>query len=194
MEVADVLIPATAQPHLGVPDMTIIAFTGYAGAGKSTAANILIENGWARGKFAAPLKNMLRSLLRDQGASADLIERMIEGDLKEVRHPMLNGRTPRHAMQTLGTEWGRTCINEDLWVDAAMRNILGPTVFDDCRFPNEAAAIQSSGGIVVEVRRQGVGPVNGHVSEVLPEPDWILKNDGDLNALRFSVLNMSMGL
>ncbi len=174
--------------------MTIIAFTGYAGAGKSTAANILIENGWARGKFAAPLKNMLRSLLRDQGVIPELIEEMIEGRLKESPSPFLNGRTPRHAMQTLGTEWGRTCIDEDLWVDAAMCSVSGPTVFDDCRFPNEAAAIRAAGGIVVEVRRQSVGPVNGHVSEVLPEPDWIVDNNGDLNALRFSVLNMSMGL
>lgn len=174
--------------------MTIIAFTGYAGAGKSTAANILIENGWARGKFAAPLKNMLRSLLRDQGASADLIERMIEGRLKEQPTHYLNGRTPRHAMQTLGTEWGRTCIDEDLWVDAAMRSVSGPTVFDDCRFPNEAAAIREAGGTIIEIQRPGVLAINGHVSEVLVEPDWVIYNQGNLETLKWAVINAAQGL
>lgn len=174
--------------------MTIIAFTGYAGSGKSTAAKILIDNGWARGKFAAPLKNMLRSLLRDQGVSDAVIERMIEGDLKEIQCDLLCGKSPRHAMQTLGTEWGRTCLGDELWIDAAMRGVTGPTVFDDCRFPNEVAAIRDAGGLIFEIQRPGVGPVNGHVSEILVEPDWIILNDGDLAALRSAVLNASMGL
>lgn len=174
--------------------MSIIAFTGYAGAGKTTAANILIENGWARGKFAAPLKAMMRSLLRDQGATPADIERMIEGDLKEIPSDLLNGKSPRHAMQTLGTEWGRNCIHEDLWVDAAMRGALRPTVFDDCRFPNEAAAIRAAGGAIIEIQRPSVGPVNGHVSEKLPEPDWVLYNQGNLETLKWAVLNAAQGL
>ena len=172
----------------------IIAFTGYAGAGKSAAAKILVENGWTRAKFAAPLKNMLRSLLHDQGVIPELIEEMIEGRLKESPSPLLNGRTPRHAMQTLGTEWGRTCIDEDLWVDAAMRSVSGPTVFDDCRFSNEVAAIREAGGTIIEIQRPGVGPVNGHVSEVLVEPDWTIINDGDIEALRSKVLNAAQGI
>lgn len=174
--------------------MTIIAFTGYAGSGKTTAAKILIENGWARGKFAAPLKNMLRCLLLGQGLNTREVERMIEGDLKEVPSPLLCGKSPRHAMQTLGTEWGRTCIDEDLWVDAAMRGVSGPTVFDDCRFPNEAAAIRKAGGAIIEIQRPGVGPVNGHVSEVLVEPDWIIYNQGNLETLKWAVLNAAQGL
>ena len=173
----------------------IIAFTGYAGAGKSAAAKILVENGWTRAKFAAPLKNMLRSLLRDQGVKDEfVIDEMIEGRLKEQPTHYLNGRTPRHAMQTLGTEWGRTCIDEDLWVDAAMRSVSGPTVFDDCRFPNEAAAIREAGGTIIEIQRPGVLAINGHVSEVLVEPDWIIYNQGNLETLKWAVLNAAQGL
>ena len=47
---------------------------------------------------------MLRKLLACQGADAEMIRRMIDGDLKEAPTPLLEGRTPRHAMQTLGTD------------------------------------------------------------------------------------------
>jgi hypothetical protein len=167
----------------------LIGLTGYAGSGKSEVARILAENGWTRAKFAAPLKNMLRCLLLGQGLNTGEVERMIEGDLKETPSDLLSGRSPRHAMQSLGTEWGRRCIGEGLWIDAAMRGFSGPTVFDDCRFPNEASAIRSRGGIVIEISRPGVGPVNGHVSENLVAPDRVIHNDGDLALLRGRVLD-----
>jgi hypothetical protein len=78
----------------------LIALTGYAGSGKSTLADILAcEHGFTVVKFAGPLKAMLRALGLD--------EREIEGDLKEQPCQLLAGHTPRRAMQTLGTEWGR---------------------------------------------------------------------------------------
>lgn len=172
----------------------IIGLTGYAGAGKSAAAAILAENGWGRAKFAAPLKNMLRCLLLGQGLTTREVERMIEGDLKEVPSDLLCGRSPRQAMQTLGTEWGRTCIGDTLWIDAALRGFSGPTVFDDCRFQNEADAIRARGGVVMRIYRPGVGPVNGHISEAQVIPDWTIENVGDLDFLRARVLDAAMGL
>ena len=172
----------------------IIGLSGYAGSGKSEAANVLAEQGWTRAKFAAPLKNMLRCLLLGQGLTTREVERMIEGDLKEVPSPLLCGKSPRHAMQTLGTEWGRQCIGDPLWIEAAMRGFSGPTVFDDCRFPNEADAIRKAGGIVIRIVRPGVEAVNGHVSETPVAPDWVISNDGDLVALRSKVLNAAQGL
>jgi hypothetical protein len=158
----------------------IIGISGYAGSGKSTAAAALVDIGWSRRKFAAPLKNMIRSLLIDQGASAAMCERMVEGDLKEVPSQMLGGQTPRHAMQALGTEWGRMRLSDSLWVDAALRTVSGPTVFDDVRFGNEANAIRALGGIIVRIDRPGVGPVNGHESERLPGgPVVMVWNTGD---------------
>ena len=148
----------------------IIGLTGYAGSGKSTAAQILVErHGFTLVKFAGPLKKMMRCL--------GLGDREIEGDLKETPHPVLNNKTPRYAMQTLGTEWGRDQIGPALWVNVAMEaacKVLdqgGRVVIDDCRFPNEAAAIKQAGGTVIKINRPGVGPVNGHVSEHLPPHD-----------------------
>lgn len=142
----------------------IIAFTGYAGSGKSTAAQHLVErHGYTLVKFAAPLKAMMRAL--------GLGEREIEGDLKEMPSPLLCGRTPRHAMQTLGTEWGRDLIHPSLWVTVAAASIDaviaqgGDVVVDDLRFVNEAEVIRNRGGYIVEMYRQGYGPINAHASE-----------------------------
>ena len=40
-------------------------------------------------------------------------EAHIEGALKEVPCELLGGKTPRYAMQTLGTEWGRDTDQQD---------------------------------------------------------------------------------
>lgn len=140
---------------------SLIALTGRKGAGKDTVASVLFERGYVNVKFAGGLKTMLRSLLEYRGASEDLIERMIEGDLKEVPTPYLNGRTPRHAMQTLGNEWGRECIDPELWVDTTMDcAALHPRVaITDMRYPNEADAVKKRGG-----RRYRVSPNGEDVS------------------------------
>ncbi len=147
----------------------IIALTGYAGSGKSTVAQYLVEkHGYTRIKFAGPLKSMMRAL--------GLGEREIEGDLKEAPCRLLGGKSPRQAMQLLGTEWGRDLIHPELWVNVAMANAAavldqgGRVVFDDTRFPNEVAAVRDMGGKVFRVTRPGVGPVNTHASDNIRLP------------------------
>jgi hypothetical protein len=165
----------------------IIALTGYAGSGKSTVARHLVEaHGFTLVKFAGPLKGMMRAL--------GLGDREIEGDLKEQPHPLLCGKTPRHAMQTLGTEWGRTCIGPDFWVNAAMENVHavldqgGSVVIDDCRFYNEGEAVRALGGEVIHIRRPCVGPVSAHPSESLgARPSHLFLNDGTEDDLRTMV-------
>lgn len=140
----------------------VIVLTGQAGSGKSTIAAQLAAQGYTVVKFAGPLKAMLRAL--------GLTDAEIEGDLKEKPCPLLGGRTPRYAMQTLGTEWGRNLIAPDLWVAAwqhAVRGVLasgGRVVVDDCRFRNELAAAMEMGGVAVRLVRDGAGTV-AHVSE-----------------------------
>ena len=55
--------------------------------------------------------------------------------------------------------------------------------------PEKAAAIREMGGVIIEVRRPGVGPLSGHKSEVLPidDPDHVLHNDGTIDGLRLQV-------
>jgi hypothetical protein len=159
----------------------LVGFTGKAGAGKSTASHVLVDCGWQRVKFAGPLKDMMRGL--------GLSDRHIEGDLKEMPCDLLGGQTPRHAMQTLGTEWGRGLIHPDLWIMLARDRIVTAmaagfnVVVDDVRFENEAALIRELGGYVVDVTRDGAG-AGAHSSESGVAADLTYQNNGCLGELR----------
>ena len=133
----------------------IIGICGLKGSGKSEVAKRLeIALSARRVRFASPLKDMLRVL----GLSED----EIEGRLKEAPCDKLCGKTPRHAMLTLGTEWGREMIGPNFWMDAWQRNALSHlaagsnVITEDLRFPNELDALINAGGIVLRVTRPGV--------------------------------------
>lgn len=147
----------------------LIGLIGRKGSGKDTAAEALEALGFQNVKFAGALKEMLGVFLAYQGADADTIRRMIDGDLKEVETPLFGGKTPRHAMQTLGTEWGRKLIHPDIWLRASMaKAILGDSVITDVRFPNEAEAVTKAGGAVVRIIAEGRTVFEGGVGEDHP--------------------------
>ena len=171
------------------PKRNIIGLTGHKGSGKDEAATALVQCGFVHLKFAMPLKLMLRSLLNFRQVNPAEIERMIEGDLKEVDTSALDGRSPRHAMQTLGTEWGRREIGDDLWTgvvrDRAAKEMCH-VVISDVRFPNEAEMVRALGGEVWRIARPGCAG-DGHTSETEMEsiePDTVIWNDGP-SAFRF---------
>ena len=64
--------------------------------------------------------------------------------------------TPRLALQTLGTEWGRTLF-EDIWVDTVLREIKNSDqvrwVIPDVRFKNEVRKLSDSGVPLVRLLR-----------------------------------------
>jgi hypothetical protein len=143
----------------------LIGFAGFAGSGKTFAAATLVSQaGFTRARFADPLKDMAKAL----GLSHD----QVDGHLKETPTPILCGRTPRYALQTLGTEWGRDLIGPGLWIDAWRRRVVGQLidgysiVVDDVRFINEIDEITRLGGKVYWVHRDGVRR-GDHVSEML---------------------------
>lgn len=138
-------------------DNVLIGLAGRKGAGKDTVAAVLFERGFVNLKFAGGLKAMLSALLAYQGASADEIDRMIEGDLKEEPTVYLAGRTPRFAMQTLGNEWGRQLIDDSFWVKVTMTKAetTPQAVITDVRYPNECEAVRQRGGRVIRVSSLG---------------------------------------
>ena len=150
----------------------IIALTGPAGCGKSTIAHALErDHGFVRVRFAGPLKDMLRAL----GLTAE----QVDGEEKETPLSLLCGRTPRQAMQTLGTEWGRNCIGADVWVNAAMRTVdqllaaHRDVVIDDLRFDNEARALAGRRAHIVQLHRAGATADPSHASEAGIANTWI---------------------
>jgi len=141
--------------------IVISLYSPYPGAGKSTMADLLVhDHGFVRVKMADGLKTMLRALLAYQEIPTYKIDEMIEGRLKHVRSDYLSSRSPRHAMQTLGTEWGRDCMGESFWIEIAevkIRSLLNAgksVVIDDVRFPNEFDFVKDTlGGTMVHIRR-----------------------------------------
>lgn len=168
----------------------VLGLTGLAKSGKSTVADHLIQRwGFRREKFAAPLKDMLRAI--------GLTDAEIEGDKKEVPCDLLCGATPRHAMQTLGTDWGRLLVHQNLWTAAWSRRAgTGLVIADDCRFTNEAAAVRALGGAIIRIERPGL-TTGGHASEqemARIQPDTTILNDGTVNELLAQVDDIVAGL
>ena len=155
------------------------------GCGKTTAANLLIEH--ERVSFAAPLKRAVWRLLDELGFPGfHCVYEDKEAIIPEI------GVSPRHMMQTLGTEWGRACIHPDFWVmiaRAETQRIMddgGSVVIDDVRFPNEAAMIHDLGGELWRIDRPGVSYDGSHESEGALEditPDRVIVNDGTIDQL-----------
>lgn len=179
-----------------------IGFCGPAGAGKSTAAErLMLRWQFQRVRFAGPLKAMMLALGLDPA--------QVDGDRKEEPSALLCGRTPRQAMQWLGTEWGRNLIGEGFWIAAwqaatqaghlqhPREGLLPLIVADDVRFANEAKAIRDRGGLVVRIERPGAGSASGagHASERMDfVPDRIIRNTGDLVAFHKAIDDLAASL
>lgn len=174
----------------------VLGITGLKGSGKDTAAAALLETGeFVNIKFADALKDMLRSLLRMSYNDAT-VERLIEGDLKETPCRALDMKTPRYAMQTLGTEWGRNLISDSLWVDTTLTRIRAAkkhVVVTDMRFQNEFEALKAIGAKTVRVER-GIVNTDLHPSETYIQEmpvKLVLHNNGTIEQLRESMLQIA---
>ena len=168
----------------------LIGLTGYKGSGKSEVAERLsYKYSFHRSSFAGPLKDMLKAL--------GLNHAWFYGALKEKENKdILNGHTPRYAMQTLGTEWAREHLGEDFWINlwrSKAKTILAASVdarltVEDTRFPNEVDIIRKFGGEIWYVNRPRLeNPDVSHKSEAvttLISPDRIIINNEGLDTLR----------
>jgi hypothetical protein len=163
----------------------IIGITGAAGAGKNTLAEVL---GVSTTSFALPMKQGLAAML---GIPVQALE---DRDFKEGVIPEI-GVSPRYMLQTLGTEWGREMINQNIWVILAMERAKalagsGHVAITDVRFDNEAAAIVDAGGFVVELVRTNNDAATEHTahqSEAGVDKKYVslvIHNDGTIEELQ----------
>lgn len=157
-------------------------------SGKSTVAGILEgQFGFSTRSFASALKRMVIDLLVTAGYSPEEVGHFMAAG-KEEPIPALGNVSFRYLCQTIGTEWGRNLISNNLWVDLLVRNPNLPNllVIDDVRFPNEFDAIRSEGGQVWRISRPSGVVQTSHVSEGLLEGypfDEEIVNDSDVTDL-----------
>lgn len=166
----------------------LIGLIGLAGSGKTTVAQILTDKyGFKRLRFADPLKRMLGP----SGLGLSFEE--IDGSKKDEPSAFLNGLTPRHAMQTLGAEWGRNCMFPNFWIHCWTQDFMRipngiHVVVDDVRFDNEVDTIKKHDGIIVKIIGRSAWIDNDHISEKVPLCEAIyLDNSKDMAWLRNGV-------
>lgn len=171
----------------------IIGLAGRARSGKDTIGFILKDeflhvNTVA---FAQAIRDGMRAMF-------GFTDEHFNGDLKEAIVPWI-GKSPRYMMQTIGTEWGRKMINEDIWLLIVQRKILEAqangehTIITDVRFENEAKLIRDLGGQVWHVIRADAPVVNAHASEagvMIRDEDIVIYNNGTVEDLRRHVVDL----
>lgn len=164
----------------------VIGLHGKARSGKDTVASFIVSS---RGGYVYSFADPIRAMLLPLGI--DMRDPFWQAH-KEDPIPAL-GVSPRRLMQTLGTEWGRTLINHDLWLILAKQRLIntGPgMVIADVRFENEAAWVRAQGGVVVHIERPDNVAVEAHVSEAGVEfkaSDIKIINGGTLEDLQSTV-------
>jgi hypothetical protein len=201
--------------------MNIYGISALAGSGKDSVADALESKGFQKVALADPMKRFcaevfdwspdllwgaseLRStedhryLQRTRSTITEIedarIFDVIDGQEDENKDYSKVFLTPRYALQTLGTEWGRDCY-QDIWVDYAMRvakRLLengytrytaeqgiytkpasmqlpvrrAGVVITDVRFKNEILALKERGGKIIRIKRPGYEkPKWNHPSE-----------------------------
>jgi hypothetical protein len=192
-----------------------VAFCGFKGSGKDTAADHLVERfGYTKISLSYPLKVACKNIFdfSDEalwGASQFREEpdpryvfsgkNPVDGTpllkvARNERHYWLRESdgewfpkfvSPRVALQTLGTEWGRR-LYESIWLDACINHIRNTGndkhTIPDVRFRNELAGIRNAGGVIVRLlrgERQSSHPSELEMESIpLEDFDFVVNNTG----------------
>ena len=177
--------------------MLVVGLTGAAGAGKDTFAKRLKQHLGMHASvsifsFADPLRAMLNELTHD----FKYLERRDNRETETLWG--MEGASYRQLMQTLGTEWGRNLIHEQLWVRHMSRRISHRAhmwetggreysvvvIIPDVRFANEAEFIKNTdGGQIIHIDRPTKWwvKVRDHISEQCDLSDFtdmVVVNNG----------------
>lgn len=180
----------------------LIGLMGRKGAGKDTAAGVLLEQDFRRVAFADPLKDALLEVdpiipANLRGAPplrlSDLV-RCYGWDKSKNAYPEV-----RRLLQTYGVAI-RDVVDSEAWVRIAEQKIADAhadgvsVVVTDVRFPNEAHLIRRLTGSLVRVDRPTMAADDEHVSETALDaysPDFTVRNDGTVSDLRYAMLGVA---
>jgi hypothetical protein len=165
----------------------LIGLHGVPGSGKSEFAKYLHQKyDFAHVNIGDAMKAMLRGFYSEIcGIDDKEINRRLYGDLKRVPDNLLNGKTPTHAMQTIGYEWRDTIsktLFSDRWADRVRKH--KNVVADGMRYPDEMPVFYELDGLMIRMIRPGYEDTTGHPAENQKLPaDVIIHNDGTIEDL-----------
>ncbi len=158
----------------------IVGLSGFKRTGKDTAAGYLhSHHGLMPFAFADNVKKTAMAMFGLTGMQ-------VYGTHGYDREQVLPewGISVREILQKVGTECGRDIFGMDIWIKRLQVDINAipgiPYLVSDVRFDNEAKWILDSGGIVIDIQREGCNP-DGHRSESgITEFNYQVYNDGTL--------------
>lgn len=180
----------------------IIGLTGYAQSGKDTVAKILVEqHGFTRIAFADKIREFLyetNPMFDSIAGEPMFVKARVDRDGWEEakKSPHI-----RRLLQNSGVA-ARKLFGDDFWINQSLSGLklFGGTnyVITDVRFENEAEAIKKyDTSQLWRVKRNGVDPVNAHVSESQMDGyrvDQIITNNGSIHDLETLVNTRMSGL
>lgn len=160
----------------------IFGLTGYAGAGKDTAADYLVaKHGFTRVAFADKLREFCLKINPDIHSGfqeepyfklADLVNDVGWDSAKR------NFMDVREFLQRVG-HGARVAFGDLFWIEHALTpEVLSNDrlVVTDVRYQNEVDYIVGLDGFIVRIDREDVGPVNNHITEQPLPFDYKLNN------------------
>lgn len=162
--------------------MKIIGLMGYAGSGKDTAAAHM--PGWHRLAFADKLK-------RDLIAHCIAFYRVNPVDATPEQKALIRPMLVAHGriMRDIDPDWWVKALECDLHRLPAEAQVI----ITDVRYPNECTRIRGLGGVVVYIRRPGVGAASDEEEKSIRDAlkgflhDATVANDGTPNDLSDAV-------
>ena len=170
----------------------LIAFNGAKTVGKTTIAKALaaLSDDVVIVSFATPIRAMLEAMGVDRHNLDVAKEELIDGIEKSARQLLC----------TLGTDWGRNMVANEIWIWAMQRQIekvIGGAdnpddlviVIDDCRFANEAVMVRQMDGCVVRLLRDGIEYDSNHASEQ-PLPNHLVDYEFDAGGVQNCLKNI----
>lgn len=172
----------------------IIGISGKKRAGKDTAASILLDRGFRRVSFAAPLKSICGEVFgldfnddsrKDEpfdtpldvsAAHINKLTKRIRDEVTEEQEEAIRAAmkfkkfgTRREILQFIGTDLFRKFIDDNIWINYAKQELLdheGDIVITDARFPNERKMLKELGAKLILIKRPEIeDTTDSHSSE-----------------------------
>ena len=203
-----------------IEKLPLYCVVGNIGSGKDTMADIFEKQGFVKVALADAMKRFCADVFEWDEANL-----WGESKLREVPDTRYSRRvisakgytvgttylTPRHALQKLGTEWGREQCDDKIWLEyfkrvynkiatmeylysgkeglkkAPSKTCYAGVVVSDVRFVNEAIYMKELGAQIIKVTRTSSNVHKGtHASEseqdlVNPYVNYFIPNDSTLD-------------
>lgn len=191
----------------------LIGLAGAKHSGKNTCAEFIRE--YFGGDFDVREWSFAEDLKKSAAASLGIYENGVDfcNELKECGdiHVYFNNNvhfviTGREFLQLYGTEAHRDVFGQSFWVENLLTKIQNNEdggfgyhggdyphfdLITDVRFPNEAQAIKSMGGKIIQIVRESEADGDAHASEKPLDRelvDRVIGNNSTLGALKETII------